>query len=296
MRRLSIYTLSAAAAMLVSTAMPVTSLAAVSTYRIPYSNNGMYILGAGAGDCLPGQLGQGGNWGQNGGGNQSGGWGQNGGWNQNGGWGQNGSGNQSGGWNQNDCWDQGNGWGAGPVLPDNCLPDVMPPEVIFPTPEQPELPDVPDGTLPDDPGTTPDVPDESVPVEPDNGGSQDSYAKEVVRLVNAERAKAGLSPLTINDGVAKAAQVRAHEIKDTFSHTRPDGSNFSTILTQNGITYRGVGENIAYGQNSPESVMQSWMNSSGHRANILNKDFTAIGVGHYKDGSGVDYWTQIFVK
>lgn len=280
------YTLSAAAAMLVSAAIPVTSLAAVSTYQIPFANGSAYVIGVGGQNCLPGNIGQNGNWGQNGG------------------WGQNNNGNQN------------NGWGAGPVLPDNSLPQVTPPDFIFPTPELPgpelpdsslpdnSLPDSPDSSLPDNslpgepdnPGTAPEAPGDTVPGDPDNGGSQDAFADAVVELVNAERAKAGLSPLSVHDGVAEAANKRAQEIKGTFSHTRPDGSNFSTVLTQAGISYRSVGENIAYGQNSPEAVMQSWMNSSGHRANILNRDFTSIGVGHYKDASGTDYWTQLFIK
>ena len=235
MRKISMYTLSAAAAMLVSTAIPVTSLAAVSTYHIPFANGSAYVIGVGGQNCFPGNIGQNGNWGQNGG------------------WGQNNNGNQN------------NGWGAGPVLPDN-------------------------------PGTAPEAPEDTFRGEPDNGGSQDAYADAVVELVNAERAKAGLSPLSVHEGVAEAANTRAHEIKNTFSHTRPDGSSFSTVLTQAGISYRSVGENIAYGQSSPEAVMQSWMNSSGHRANILNRDFTSIGVGHYKDASGTDYWTQLFIK
>ena len=158
---------------------------------------------------------------------------------------------------------------------------------------------LPDNSLPgepDNPGTAPEAPGDTVPGEPDNGGSQDAYADAVVELVNAERAKAGLSPLSVHEGVAEAANTRAHEIKNTFSHTRPDGSSFSTVLTQAGSSYRSVGENIAYGQSSPEAWMQSWMNSSGHRANILNRDFTSIGVGHYKDASGTDYWTQLFIK
>ena len=286
MRKISMYTLSAAAAMLVSTAIPVTSLAAVSTYHIPFANGSAYVIGVGGQNCFPGNIGQNGNWGQNGG------------------WGQNNNGNQN------------NGWGAGPVLPDNSLPQVTPPDFIFPTPELPgpelpdsslpdnSLPDSPDSSLPDNslpgepdnPGTAPEAPGDTVPGEPDNGGSQDAYADAVVELVNAERAKAGLSPLSVHEGVAEAANTRAHEIKNTFSHTRPDGSSFSTVLTQAGISYRSVGENIAYGQSSPEAVMQSWMNSSGHRANILNRDFTSIGVGHYKDASGTDYWTQLFIK
>ena len=125
--------------------------------------------------------------------------------------------------------------------------------------------------------------------------ASDDYALQVVELVNAERAKAGLSPLSLHNGAADAALVRAQELKRSFSHTRPDGSNCNTALDQAGISYRGYGENIAYGQRSAEEVMQGWMNSSGHRANILNRSFTSIGVGHYKDSSGTDYWCQLFL-
>ncbi|MFR1354812.1 MAG: CAP domain-containing protein [[Clostridium] symbiosum] len=121
-------------------------------------------------------------------------------------------------------------------------------------------------------------------------------AAQVVNLVNEERAKAGLSPLTADRSVTSAAQRRAREIETNFSHTRPNGSSFSTALSEAGVNYRSSGENIAYGQTSASSVMQGWMNSSGHRANILNGNFTKIGVGHYKSASGVDYWTQLFTN
>ena len=133
----------------------------------------------------------------------------------------------------------------------------------------------------------------------DNGNGQtlqDAAASQVVNLVNEERAKAGLSPLTVDRSIEDAAQKRAHEIESSFSHTRPNGSSFSTALTEAGVNYRSSGENIAYGQSSAASVMQGWMNSSGHRANILNGNFTKIGVGHYKSASGVDYWTQLFTN
>ena len=126
--------------------------------------------------------------------------------------------------------------------------------------------------------------------------SLDSYAAAVADLVNAERARAGLKPLAIHTGAAKAADSRAREIQTSFSHTRPDGSHFSTALTQAGVSYRSAGENIAYGQRTPEAVMESWMNSQGHRANILNPDYTSIGVGHIQDGNGTHYWTQLFIK
>ena len=129
--------------------------------------------------------------------------------------------------------------------------------------------------------------------EQDNTTSA-SYVQQVIDLVNEERAKAGLSPLTESSSVAQAADIRAKEIATSFSHTRPDGSSFSTALQQSGASYRGAGENIAYGQRTPEAVMNSWMNSQGHRANILNENYTTIGVGYYEDANGTGYWTQLF--
>lgn len=121
-----------------------------------------------------------------------------------------------------------------------------------------------------------------------------SYARQVVELVNRERRKAGLNSLTIDTKIESAALIRAKEIQVSFSHTRPNGSSFSTVLTENGINYRGSGENIAWGQRSPEEVMNGWMNSPGHRANILNSRFTKIGVGYYVGSNGRKYWTQLF--
>ena len=168
-------------------------------------------------------------------------------------------------------------------IPGSNIPDNSLPAADFPIPDFPDnmLPDQPGGMLPDQPGTD---------------GSQDAFANEVVRLVNEERAKAGLPALTVDRGAASAAQVRAKEIERSFSHTRPDGSSFNSALTEAGVNFRGAGENIAYGQNSPEKVMEGWMNSSGHRANILNSSYTSIGVGHYQNASGVNYWTQLFIR
>lgn len=113
-------------------------------------------------------------------------------------------------------------------------------------------------------------------------------------MVNEERAKVGLSEVTLDKSIEAAALIRAKEIETSFSHTRPDGRSFSTVLTDNGITYRGSGENIAWGQRSPQEVMKGWMNSEGHRANILNPKFTKIGVGYYQNAAGRNYWTQLF--
>ncbi len=124
--------------------------------------------------------------------------------------------------------------------------------------------------------------------------STSSYAQQVVDLVNKERAKQGLSALKIDKNVEKAALVRAKEIQSSFSHTRPNGKSFTTALTASGVTYNGAGENIAWGQKTPQEVMTGWMNSPGHRANILNKNFKYIGVGNLQNSSGTQYWVQLF--
>jgi uncharacterized protein YkwD len=171
------------------------------------------------------------------------------------------------------------------------------------TPVQPETPEQP-VTTPEEPAATPEqpvaTPEQPVVTQPDNstqpgsGTENANYVQQVVNLVNQERAKAGLSPVTADSTIQAAAQVRAKETEVSFSHTRPDGSSFSTALTQQGVQFRGSGENIAWGQRSPEEVMNGWMNSPGHRANILNANYTKIGVGYYQNGSGTNYWTQLF--
>lgn len=120
----------------------------------------------------------------------------------------------------------------------------------------------------------------------------DSYAAEVINLVNSERAKNGLAPLTARNDLNEYARLRSSEITDNFAHERPDGSSpLNYVMSLNGV--HTSGENIAYGQSSPEAVMNAWMNSPGHRANILNSAFTSIGVGCYEK-NGRLYWTQIF--
>ena len=91
----------------------------------------------------------------------------------------------------------------------------------------------------------------------------------------------------------QAAQTRAGELQTSFSHTRPSGASCFTALTEAGVSYTRAGENIAYGQSTPEAVVQSWMNSSGHRANLLSSSFTTIGVG-YTVVNGTAYWAQLF--
>lgn len=121
----------------------------------------------------------------------------------------------------------------------------------------------------------------------------DENVKQMVNIVNDERAtNGGHRDLSNRIDLNELANVRAKEIAQKFSHTRPDGSSCFSILDD--IHYMSAGENIAYGQTSPAEVMNSWMKSPGHRANILSSDFNCIGVGHYKT-DGIDYWVQIFV-
>ena len=151
----------------------------------------------------------------------------------------------------------------------------------------------PSETPSDTPETKPSETPDSTPSQTPSGSTQSSFAAEVVSLVNAERAKYGLSALTIDAKVQQAAQVRAQETVQSFSHTRPSGASFSSALTEAGVSYTRAGENIAYGQATPQAVVSAWMNSEGHRANILSKNFTKIGVGYTLSG-GTAYWAQLF--
>ncbi|MFF9144646.1 CAP domain-containing protein [Streptomyces sp. NPDC014861] len=127
-----------------------------------------------------------------------------------------------------------------------------------------------------------------------NDGGQSSAADEVISLVNAERAKAGCGPLTANATLARAAQGHSADMaaRDYFDHTNPDGDGPGERVTAAGYPWSTYGENIAMGQTTAEQVMEGWMNSPGHRANILNCDFKEIGVGVHTDGG--PYWTQVF--
>lgn len=145
-------------------------------------------------------------------------------------------------------------------------------------------------TLATAPATVP-VPSTYPPAAEPSG----DYAAAVFELVNQERANAGLSALAYDEAVAASAQIRAVEIAESFSHTRPDGRSTFTVFADEGVTYTMAAENIAYGQTSAEEVMQGWMNSEGHRANILNGKLTSIGVGVYQKGKTL-YWVQLFTR
>ena len=122
-----------------------------------------------------------------------------------------------------------------------------------------------------------------------------NFESEVVRLVNVERAKQGLSPLTQNWELSRVARIKSQDMAQNryFSHTSPTYGTPFEMMRAFGIRYRTAGENIAYGQRTPQAVVTAWMNSSGHRANILNSTYTQIGVGYYANGH---YWTQMFIS
>lgn len=121
----------------------------------------------------------------------------------------------------------------------------------------------------------------------------EQYAKRVWEIVNQERQADGKTELKWDDNLAACAAKRAEELTEVFSHSRPDRSSCFSIYQEYGVSYRAAGENIAMGQTSPESVMNSWMNSTGHKANILDSNFGKIGVGYYKV-NGRCYWVQMF--
>lgn len=136
------------------------------------------------------------------------------------------------------------------------------------------------------PGQVLTIPQEDVSVR--------AFEQEVVRLVNAHREKNGLKPLTENWELSRVARYKSQDMVDNryFSHTSPTYGTPFQMIRAFGLSYRTAGENIAYGQRTPQAVVNGWMNSSGHRANILNASYTQIGVGYVPNGH---YWTQMFI-
>lgn len=140
-------------------------------------------------------------------------------------------------------------------------------------------------------------PTTSTPSTTATNGDYSAFQKKVVDLVNAERAKNGLKPLTMNAELSKVATLKSQDMAklNYFDHNSPTYGSPFDMMKKFGISYRTAGENIAMGQSSPEQVMQGWMNSPGHRANILKSSFTQIGVGVAKNANGQLYWTQQFI-
>jgi uncharacterized YkwD family protein len=132
---------------------------------------------------------------------------------------------------------------------------------------------------------------------PQPTGDLATFEQQVAELVNAERAKNGLKPLTVNPALTNIARLKSQDMitKNYFAHTSPTYGDLTAMLDRFGLSYRLAGENIAYGQADPASVMKSWLASSGHKANILRSGFTQIGIGAVKSPSGRIYWTQLFM-
>ena len=124
--------------------------------------------------------------------------------------------------------------------------------------------------------------------------SVSAFEQQVVQLTNQERAKNGLPALKLDVELSKVAREKSRDMqaKNYFSHTSPTYGSPFDMMKAYGISYKAAGENIAMGQRSPEEVVQAWMNSQGHRENIMNPNFTHIGIGHITQGN---YWTQMFI-
>lgn len=151
-----------------------------------------------------------------------------------------------------------------------------------------ELPEAP--VQPSQPNNS--KPETSIPEQPTTPAT---FNEQVLALVNKERQAVGLKSLSLDDALCKAALLKSQDMHDKgyFSHTSPTYGSPFEMLTQLGIDYRAAAENIAQGYTTPEAVVKGWMNSEGHRANILNAQYTHMGVGYVASGN---YWTQLFIK
>lgn len=136
------------------------------------------------------------------------------------------------------------------------------------------------------------------PATTNTSTSVSSYEQKVVELVNVERQKAGLSALKLDSSMANVARMKSKDMADNnyFAHQSPTYGSAGDMLSKFGIKWSAWGENIASGQKTPEAVVTAWMNSPGHRANILSTNFGRIGVGYVTNSNGTPYWTQMFAN
>ena len=156
-----------------------------------------------------------------------------------------------------------------------------------------ELPDGSTGESTSEAGTG-----DSEAQQTDDRQAETTQAQAILKLVNQERRKAGVPDLTLSTKLTDIANTKAKDMADKnyFSHQSPTYGSPFDMLKQFGVSYTYAGENIAAGQKTANEVMNSWMNSSGHKANILNKNYTQIGVGFYRGGQYGTEWVQLFVK
>lgn len=135
---------------------------------------------------------------------------------------------------------------------------------------------------------------QSEPAPAQESADVSSFEEKVVELTNAERSKEGLPALELDTELSKVAEDKSLDMQQNqyFSHTSPTHGSPFDMMKAYGIEYNSAGENIAMGQSTPEEVVQAWMDSEGHRANIMSSSYTHIGVGHVENGN---YWTQMFI-
>ena len=124
----------------------------------------------------------------------------------------------------------------------------------------------------------------------------DAYAQEVLTLTNTQREAAGLNPLSADPVLTEMAMLRARELEESYSHTRPSGENCKTVFREFETDLRFWGENAAKGNRTPEAVVEAWMGSQGHRENLLREDAEYLGVGVWQDEDGILYLVQLFAK
>ena len=183
-------------------------------------------------------------------------------------------------------------------------PESTPSTPSTTTQQKPEsTPSTPSTTPQQKPESTPSTPSTNPEQKPESTPEQkpstdfSSYQQQVLDLVNAERTKRGISALTLDSNLSSVATKKSQDMvnKNYFDHTSPTYGSPFDMMKQFGISYRTAGENIAKGQKTPQEVVTAWMNSEGHRKNILNPNFTNLGVGIAKDSKGTTYWTQMFI-
>lgn len=171
----------------------------------------------------------------------------------------------------------------------------------IPEVETPQAPSSPEEEKPVAPSKPVAPKPESNPQKPTDTSVENTNLSqmelEVVRLVNIEREKNGLSPFTISNELSNVARIKSQDmsVNNYFSHQSPKYGSPFDMMKSFGINYKTAGENIAKGYSSPESVVRGWMNSQGHRENILNGSFNTIGVGAF-NSNGTIYWTQMFTN
>ncbi|MFE7778288.1 CAP domain-containing protein [Streptomyces sp. NPDC057445] len=199
-------------------------------------------------------------------------------------------------WDKSEHRWHGSKWGKEPTAPASQTPTEAPsaPKPAAPKPAAPK-PAAPKPAAPKPAAPKPSAPKTTAPkpAAPATSAPASGDVARIVALVNSERSKVGCSPVTLNAKLSKAAQDHSKDMAahNNMSHTGSDGSDPGQRITRAGYNWSTYGENVAYGYGSPESVMAGWMDSPGHKRNILNCEFKEIGVGIAQPN---DYWTQDF--